>query len=150
MKHSPRISLSPSKALLDDPSREMKKLIQEYVALSIKETPSEKEGDHLQSILQQAEEDEKLALWIVVADSVVSQRLGLLDPEHYEDYERQHEKLKICLTEHTNAPLYEAQEEIFLTYTTEVSIDRSPRIYPAHLEHILTLESGQTNGNKAR
>jgi hypothetical protein len=102
-------------SLLDSPSPEIRQLVREYVALSTKQSPTEVDSDRLAEILQLSESDDTLALWIVALDAVISRKLGLLDPENYADYERQHELLITCLSEHTNNDVYEGQQELVVS-----------------------------------
>jgi hypothetical protein len=105
-----------AQSLLDSPSPKIRQLVREYVALSTKQSPSEADSDRLAAILQLAESDDKLALWIVALDAVISRKIGLLDPETYADYERQHELLITCLSEHTtNNEGYEGQRELVVS-----------------------------------
>jgi hypothetical protein len=100
---------------LDSPSPQIRQLVREYVALSTKQSPTEADSDRLAAILQLAESDDKLALWIVALDAVISRKIGLLDPDTYADYERQHELLITCLSEHTNNESYEGQRELVVS-----------------------------------
>jgi hypothetical protein len=105
-----------AQSLLDSPSPKIRQLVREYVALSTKQSPTEADSDRLAAILQLAESDDKLALWIVALDAVISRKIGLLDPETYADYERQHELLITCLSEHTtNNEGYEGQRELVVS-----------------------------------
>jgi hypothetical protein len=104
-----------AQSLLDSPSPEIRQLVREYVALSTKQSPTETDSDRLAAILQIAESDDKLALWIVALDAVISRKIGLLNPETYADYERQHELLITCLSEHTNNKGYEGQREMVVS-----------------------------------
>jgi hypothetical protein len=124
---------------LENPPPEVRKQIRSYLSLSTKEQPSEEDADRLAAILSKAETDDVLALWIVVADSLVSRRLGLLSPENYAGYEKQHELLITCLSEYSDSDdgLYEGQEELLVACASGSSTNSSHSIYPAKIEQML-------------
>jgi hypothetical protein len=121
-----------SEAVLEKPSQALQELLCEYTILSTKSNPTEEEEDRLEAILSRAEEEDQLAFWIVVTDARISENLGLLEPQHYQDYEEQHKKLIIRLSEHIEAS-YEAQEEVIASCPAS---GEPPRIYPADIESI--------------
>jgi cell shape-determining protein MreC len=129
-------SLDNQNQFLQNPPPATKRLIQEYVELSTQASPSETEADRLAEILNYAETDEILALWIVVADSIISRHLGLLESEHYRSYEQQYEMLKTCLSEYSHETPIEDPSEVLVSNTT----NRSSSVYPATIDQVFTPE----------
>jgi hypothetical protein len=131
-----------AQVLLNNPSPEIRQLVQEYIALSTKQHLMESESDCLAAILQLAESDDTLALWIVALDAVISRKLGLLDPEIYTDYERQHELLITCLSEHTNNEVYEGQQDLLISCSSVPKDNgRSSVSRPVEIEKSFSIDS---------
>jgi hypothetical protein len=119
-----------------NPPPAIKRLVQEYVELANRTLPSETEADRLAEILSYAETDDILALWIVVADSILSRHLGLLESEHYASYEQQYDLLKTCLSEYSHETPIEDPSEVLVSNIA----NRSASVYPATIDQVFTLD----------
>jgi hypothetical protein len=126
-----------SNTVLEKPSEELEEMLSEYITLSTKSDPTEAEEKCLEGILNQAESNDQLAFWIVVADARISEHLGLLEPKHYQDYEEQHEKLITRLSEHSDVH-YEVQKEVMARC---LATDEAPRRYPSDIENVFTTDT---------